>query len=158
MNDWILTYTGKKFYPMRPQIEDICIEDIAHALSNLCRFNGHCKEFYSVAQHSMMVSNQIMEMSGDVQQQFAGLLHDASEAYLCDVPRPIKYTASFYEYRVAELKLQAMIYKRFGVIPNEQLIKLADDYLLRAEAFFLLPDHSEWKPTTTKPKGWMSLN
>ncbi|MFG0247924.1 MAG: phosphohydrolase, partial [Phycisphaeraceae bacterium JB051] len=78
---WIQTYTGKAFYPLREDPGIIDIRDIAHALSLQCRFNGHCSDFYSVAQHSVHVSEV-------VPQAFAlwGLLHDAAEAYMSDLP------------------------------------------------------------------------
>lgn len=81
----INTFSGIEFDLLNPNPNDIDIEDIAHELSMLCRFNGHCKEFYSVAEHSVYVSYEIDE-------EFAliGLLHDAAEAYLGDVPTPLK--------------------------------------------------------------------
>ena len=85
VGDWIQTMSGVIFYPLDPRPEEIRIEDIAHALSHQCRFAGHCREFYSVAEHSVRVSRELP-------QEFMlwGLLHDASEAYLVDLPRPIK--------------------------------------------------------------------
>jgi uncharacterized protein len=83
--DWIQTYTGKQFWPLSPLPEDIVIEDIAHALSMQCRFGGHVRTFYSVAQHSVHVSLLV-----EPQYALWGLLHDAAEAYLVDLPRPIK--------------------------------------------------------------------
>jgi len=90
---WIQTYTGRKFYPLDPNPEDVCIEDIAHALSLKCRFNGHCKQFYSVAEHSVRVSNlasQFVTPQCSARTALLGLLHDAGEAYLPDICRPIK--------------------------------------------------------------------
>lgn len=109
--DWIQTYSGIKFYPLDPMPEDILIEDIAHALSNICRFNGHTKQFYSVAQHSYLVSSQI----NDPKIALAGLLHDASEAYICDIPRPLKNTEDFERYREIEGQLQSKIWNKFGI-------------------------------------------
>lgn len=84
-DNWTLTYTGKKFYPLNPHPEDVCIDDIAHALSLKCRYTGHCKQFYSVAQHSV-------ECALRVPRAFAlqALMHDAAEAYLFDCASPIK--------------------------------------------------------------------
>lgn len=87
---WIQTYTGKKMFPLAPKREDICIEDIAHALSMKCRFNGHCNLFYSIAQHSLIVASLVKP-----ELRLAALLHDAAEAYLPDFCRPIKGEAYF---------------------------------------------------------------
>lgn len=126
---WIQTYLGKQFWPLDPQHEDIEIVDIAHALSNLCRYGGHTNWFYSVAQHCVLVSEVVPP-------EFAlyGLLHDASEAYLIDVPRPIKHAEGMETYRKAEAWLETVIYERFGldfIVPG--CIKIADNQLLRTE-------------------------
>lgn len=126
---WIQTFTGKQFWPLDPRIDDICIEDIAHALSNLCRYGGHTRDFYSVAQHCVLVSRVVSE-----EEALRGLLHDASEAYLVDLPRPIKHVASMNGYRDAEARLERMIYRKFGInTPDPECIKLADSQLLRTE-------------------------
>lgn len=109
-NTWIQTYTGKKFHPLNPNVEDIEIEDIAHALSNLCRFAGHVKQFYSVAQHSVLVSLDCCSENA-----LAGLLHDAAEAYLTDLPRPLKQSGGFEFYNEAERNLMAAIERKFGL-------------------------------------------
>lgn len=83
--EWIQTFTGKQFWPLNPRHQDIDIRDIAHALSMKCRYSGHTKFFYSVAEHSVLVSHFVPPDLA-----LWGLLHDASEAYLPDVPRPIK--------------------------------------------------------------------
>ena len=80
--DWMQTHSGIQFWPLDPRPEDILIEDIAHALSNQCRFAGHCCFHYSVAQHSVLVSENV-----PAQDAMWGLLHDAGEAYLVDLPR-----------------------------------------------------------------------
>ena len=82
---YLSTYTGKKFYPYDPRPEQICIEDIAHGLSMLCRFAGQCRFFFSVAEHSIAVAHLL-----PANLKLFGLLHDASEAYLVDLPRPVK--------------------------------------------------------------------
>jgi 5'-deoxynucleotidase YfbR-like HD superfamily hydrolase len=83
---WIQTYQGGCFEPFNPHPDQIHIRDIAHALALTCRFTGHCLDFYSVAQHSVMVSQIVSHKHA-----LAGLLHDASEAYLTDVASPIKH-------------------------------------------------------------------
>jgi hypothetical protein len=106
--DWIQTQTNKQFFPMDPRVGDIELEDIAHALSHLCRFGGHVDSFYSVAQHSVLVSQHVSPASA-----VAGLLHDATEAYLVDVPRPIKKHLT--NYADIEATLARVIGYRFGV-------------------------------------------
>lgn len=102
---WIETFTGKRMYFLEPTPEMICIEDIAHALSNICRFGGHVTHFYSVAEHSVNVS--IL-----AENKLEGLLHDASEAYLVDIPKPIK--AYLSNYKDIETKLMEAIGLKFG--------------------------------------------
>ena len=96
--DWIETYTGKQFYVLDPRPEDICIEDIAHSLSLTCRFNGHCKIFFSVAQHCLNIVEDLKNKGYSNQIQLYGLLHDAGEAYISDVPRPVKKSIEGFEY------------------------------------------------------------
>lgn len=140
--DWIQTFTGKQFFPLDPRTDDICIEDIAHALSNLCRYGGHTECFYSVAQHCVLVSRAV-----PFEHALRGLLHDASEAYLIDVPRPIKHAVGMEEYRLAEKRLEAVIYERFGLDPvDSPCVKTADNQLLRTEQRDLMkPAPAAWK-------------
>src|ERR1700722_9509595 len=102
--DYITTYTGKIFRPLHPDAVDICIEDIAHALSMQCRFTGHSREFYSVGDHCLWVSDVAAEL-GRPEDALWGLLHDASEAYLHDIASPIKRADEFVLYRAAEYVL-----------------------------------------------------
>lgn len=147
-NDWLQTFTGKKLYPLAPTPDAICIEDIAHALANQCRFNGHTKKFYSVAQHSVLITDYFFDPDlGDFADlaQYA-LLHDASEAYLSDIPRPLKLLPEFEFYRQAEKKLQSMIYEKFGLSPEEPAeVKEADQRILAEESLWLMaPLHPDW--------------
>lgn len=80
---WIQTFTGRQFWPLNPRAEDVCIEDIAHALSMKCRYTGHCRQFYSVAQHSVIMTELSLSPHW-------ALMHDAAEAYMPDVARPVK--------------------------------------------------------------------
>ncbi|WP_298983383.1 phosphohydrolase [uncultured Roseibium sp.] len=114
-NSWIQTFTGKAFYPLEPFRSEIDIEDIAHALSNLCRYGGHSNEFYSVAQHSVLVSRNVSEENA-----LWGLLHDATEAYLIDLVRPVKRRMPVYQK--FEINLAYHIALHFGLpanIPDE---------------------------------------
>lgn len=133
------TYSGQAVYPMAPEANTIAIEDIAHALANLCRFGGHVREFYSVAQHSVIVSHLCAPADA-----LHGLLHDASEAYLVDVPRPVKKLPAMAAYRSVETILQAAIYQRFGLsTKHPESVEAIDDAILVNEArdlFKVVPD------------------
>lgn len=139
---WIQTFSGKKFTPLAPRVEDICVEDIAHALSNICRFTGHCANFYSVAQHSVLVSYIC-----DSENALHGLLHDASEAYCQDIASPIKKTDEFKAYRDLEARIQNAICRKFDLSSIEPSdVKKADQLLLATEARDLMTlKHPNWK-------------
>lgn len=112
---------------MSPNVKDVDIHDIAHALAHICRFGGHCKEFYSVAQHSMIVA-----LNCSLEATLQGLLHDATEAYIGDMIRPLKY--SMPDYRAAEDRLWLVIADAFGVNPVfHPSIKVADNRTLITE-------------------------
>lgn len=138
---WIQTYSGRRFCPTNPNPDAIVIQDIAHSLSMQCRFTGHTKKFYSVAQHSVYVSHIC-----DEKDALWGLLHDASEAYLTDVPRPLKRSGFFEEYLRIEALMQVAICKRFGLPYDEPpSVKKADTKLLATEARDLMaPLHKDW--------------
>lgn len=125
--DWMQTHTGRMFYPLDPRAEDVCLEDIAHALSNLCRYAGHCRMFYSVAQHCCLVADMLPD-----ELKLAGLLHDAAEAYLVDVPRPLKVALG--DYKRVEHLLESVIAGVFGVDFSDPRIKRADNIALMTEA------------------------
>lgn len=140
---WIQTFTGKHFYPMSPRVEDIDIADVAHSLSLQCRFNGHCREFYSVAEHSVRVSRVLPVERGLA---LWGLLHDAAEAYLSDLPRPVKMQVPLFEQ--AEDRLLEVIVRHFGLteFPMPPEVKRADDTLLATECRDLLcPTDDPWR-------------
>jgi hypothetical protein len=147
-NSWIQTFTGKKFYPLNPDPDDICIEDIAHSLAFQCRYSGHTRQFYSVAQHSVILSQKFFPSRS---MRLAALLHDAAEAYLSDIPRPIKQLPEFAFYREAEGRLQRMIMRKFGVELNEAEARLLESYdhqMIYHEAKseqLMAPIHPDWK-------------
>jgi hypothetical protein len=144
--NWIQTYTGRQFWPLDPRPEEIHLEDIAHALSNQCRFSGHTKWFFSVAQHSANVAEVLLtEMQADLTVQRWGLLHDASEAYVVDVPRPIKRLMP--AYIDAEEVVQQAIAERFGLPwPMPEPVHEIDGAMLATEAKFLLkPPPAPWE-------------
>jgi hypothetical protein len=126
---YLSTFTGKKFFPWRPEPEQICIEDIAHGLSLLCRFAGQCPYFFSVAEHSIYVADSLPDNL-----KLEGLLHDASEAYLADVPRPLKVGLS--EYAAVEAAVEEVISVKFELVsPMPRRVKQADHALLKNEIF-----------------------
>lgn len=114
--DWMQTYTGRKFWPLDPRPEDVCIADIAHSLSMQARYAGHGKRFYSVAEHCVHVA-----AACGAEASLWGLLHDASEAYLVDVPRPLKrYLPGYAE---AEARVMTAICDAFG-LPHEMPLEV----------------------------------
>jgi uncharacterized protein len=128
-SDWILTFSGLRVWPLDPRPQDIRIEDIAHALAHQSRFGGHCRIFYSIAQHSVLVSKLCRPEDAPW-----GLLHDASEAYLGDAVRPLKELAEFAAYRRAEQRLQRCIAERFGLGPDQPAsVTAVDDLMLAVE-------------------------
>jgi uncharacterized protein len=149
--DWLETFSGKLIWPLDPHPNEICIEDIAHALSNICRFNGHTKHHYSVGKHSLNVAIILKaQCTPDIVQLF-GLLHDASEAYLCDIPRPLKkYLNGYLE---VEKKMQDMIYEKFcGRTPTteeQEKIHEVDDLVLIAEGQRITNNLSNWAKEST---------
>lgn len=125
--DCIRTYTGKFVNPLKMTDSDICIEDIAHALSLVPRFAGHTNHFLSVACHSITVCTLV-----SIQHKLAALLHDATEAYLLDIPTPIKKQLPLYQE--AEKNLQRLIAKKFEFeYPLHPEIKAADKQALEEE-------------------------
>lgn len=112
---WMQTYSGRQFFPLDPRAEDVDITDIAHALGHLCRYNGHVKRFYSVAQHCVLVSENV-----DPEHALWGLLHDAAEAYVGDMISPLK--VDMPQFRRAEDRIIQAIAERFsmtGSIPEQ---------------------------------------
>ena len=123
----IRTYSGFYIDPLNPDPGAIDIRDIAHALTNQCRFAGHTQRRFSVAQHSIMVADSVPQ-----EHKLAALLHDASEAYLLDIPTPVK--AQLSGYMEAEDRLMQVIAKKFGfAYPLHMSIKAADKNALEWE-------------------------
>jgi 5'-deoxynucleotidase YfbR-like HD superfamily hydrolase len=148
--NWFQTYTGREFWPLNPEPCEIYIEDIAHPLSQICRFTGHTREFYSVAEHCVRVSYQVQRLYLKIDRSplrfergrtiaLAALMHDASEAYIADVSRPVKYSETFGPiYQAIEANLQSKINRRFDLPEHLPIVKQADDQLLATERRDLL--------------------
>ena len=129
MNQYFQTYHGKRVHPLSPSQDEIDIADVAHSLSQQCRFLGHTDALYTVAQHSVLVSEMVPP-----EDALWGLLHDASEAYLCDLPAPIKRDPQMEFYRIVEEHLLACVARKFGLAPEMPLsVKRADKILLATE-------------------------
>ncbi|HET6558087.1 MAG TPA: hypothetical protein VFG54_12280 [Prolixibacteraceae bacterium] len=125
--DSIRTYSGIYMNVFEPTLDMICIEDIAHSLANQCRFAGHLPVFYSVAQHSVKAS-----VRANKAHKLQALLHDASEAYLLDIPSPIK--KRLRDYKEIEDNLMNLIAKKFGFeYPLHEKVKDIDRYMLQWE-------------------------
>lgn len=110
----ISTFTGRRMNPLHLEPEDVCIEDIAHALSRQCRYNGHVGYFLSVARHSIWVSTLLIEQ-GHPDLALTGLLHDAAEAYLGDLVRPLKMNPELKVFREADERAEEVIAKAFDL-------------------------------------------
>lgn len=142
-SDWIQTASGRAFWPLRPRVEDVDLGDIGHALGNLCRYNGHTRAFYSVAQHCVIMSDVVPDVPG---MRLAALFHDAAEAYCSDVARPLKVHMG--RYREIEDAVQRVIHERFGIPwPLPAAIKEADLRMLSTERRDLM---------ATPPRPWMT--
>jgi len=144
---WVNTYTGKHFHYLDPQPEEIDIIDIAHSLSLTCRYGGHCKQFYSVGDHSIRVAEIVPK-----ELKLQALLHDAAEAYLTDLPRPIKYDIP--KFRDIEDEIQQVISTKFVIgyppfpwegLTAKRVIKQADNILLATEARDMMHDMVDWE-------------
>ena len=138
LGNWMQTFTGEQFYPLDPNPAQIHIKDIAHALSLQCRYNGHCKHFYSVAQHSVLVSKLCSPENA-----FSGLMHDAAEAYLSDVISPIKPHLRGYD--AIENRLLRVIFRHYGLSwPMPAEVKEVDGRMCITEGQQLMYDTTVW--------------
>lgn len=136
-SNWMISYKGNRLYPLDLRPDDIDIEEIAHSLSNICRFGGHCKEFYSVAQHSVIVTDLLTS-----EFKLCGLLHDSTEAYCGDMVRPLK--KSLPEFERIETNIWTQIALKFGLpmyLPLE--VQVEDARVLLMEKRDILVHHEQ---------------
>lgn len=145
LNPYIRTYSGKRFYILKPTTSQIDIQDITHGLSMLCRFTGHTKVFLSVAQHSCMVSDLLPDTL-----KLTGLLHDASENFLQDLNAPLK--SILPQYKQIEEKVEKVIAKKFGLtFPFPPQVKEADLTMLASEMKWFVNSGGDWKNIPYEP-------
>jgi len=143
---YMRTYTGIQFSPLNPDPKTVNIYDIAHALSLICRWGGHLKQFYSVAQHCLLVSELC-----EPQNQLIGLLHDAAEAYIGDMIRPLKYLKHMHNaYKVVESRVENAIATSFGLksISKTHDAEIADVVVLAWENKSLVLKSRPWAEET----------
>lgn len=131
----IVTISGRRVDVLNPDPDQIDIADIAHGLSMICRYTGHVKRFYSVAEHSLLVSKAVRNFGGDLHIQLSALLHDATEAYVTDLARPIKHLEELREYREIENCVARAIKVRFNLKydTSHPDIKLMDNRVAQDE-------------------------
>lgn len=143
---WIQTHSSNKFFPLAPEHEESVLDigDIAHSLSMQCRFNGHTQFFFSVAQHCCEVCDLVWAETKDPRLALWGLLHDAAEAYLTDLPKPIK--EQMPQYKEMENKLLKYIIQHYELKwPQPQIVSKYDIVMLMTERDWLLgPPPEEW--------------
>lgn len=165
MSNWIETRSGKRFVFESDDIESIDIMDIAWALGNECRFGGHCNRFYSVAEHSCRVYDAFFAFRKEAPREakLYALLHDASEAYLKDIMRPLKLLPQMSGYKLIEKTVQLRIERAFQLdrekvaIPYLCDVDDFDNAFLKAEAAIMLPSKGEhWEFPENLPA--VSLN
>lgn len=142
---FIQTLSGRRVNPLDASPEDIDIADIAGALGNICRFGGHSRGFYSVAQHSVIVCDLLEERGATADELLAALLHDAAEAYLGDLPHPIKHRSDLgAAFREAEKRLERVIATRFRLPDAKSRIKPLDRALLATERRIFSEESWHW--------------
>jgi len=141
----IHTVSGRWIDPLAPDPASIEIEDIAQALANQCRFGGHCRAFHSVAQHCALVADVSEERGASAAEALTALMHDASEAYLVDLPHPLKHRSPMgAPYRLAEARLEEAIRARFDLAPAGANLKEIDRAMLATERAALASGGDPW--------------
>lgn len=144
---YVATWSGKQYHFLKPSPDEICLEDICKALSQINRYGGHTNFPYSVGQHSLLIMEKLGQDGYSKIVQLYGLMHDFSEAYLTDIPTPIKHQLP--DYQIMEELCMEAIYKHFGILPPndlvQQIVKFYDTAILESEVKALCP-RAPWTP------------
>lgn len=152
---WMITASGRKLLFLNPATHAISLMDIAHHLSNVCRFTGAVSQFYSVAQHSVFVGQLVKTALDDEgvdresveywDQILAGLLHDAEEAYVNDLSSPLKACIRG-KYKWIAVGIRRCIFEKFGIDweYDNKTVKDADNIAIMVERFYFMPPHDDW--------------
>lgn len=144
--DWMITFTGRRFWPLDPRVEDVSFADIAHGLSLICRYGGHSRCFYSVAEHCVHLAVWFLEQGRDDLARHA-LLHDGSEAYIGDIIRPLK--PQLPQFKAAESVLERMILQAAALDEIPEAVHTADSRIIVNEARAL------FYPDVLERAGWV---
>jgi hypothetical protein len=157
----IPTYSGLDFDVFAPRVEDVRLVDVVHALSHLCRFTGHTRIFWSVGAHVMLVADLVRDtLHGGPQTQLAALMHETSEAYLCDLPTPLKYGTTIGQtYREIEERLMAVAAEAFRLpadFHRHPIVKHADEIAVVIEAIHLM-NNPPWAIERATARGIVEL-
>jgi uncharacterized protein len=156
---WKQTFSGKQVDFINPDPEQLCIEDIAHALAHTCRYTGHTQYFYSTAEHSIILVNYIWSNLGySKQDQFTMLMHDAAEAFLGDISSPLK--ALLPDYKKIEKNFEKVLANKFGFeYPLPDRLKQLDKRIILDEVKYLFAEsvgnweHDDYEPLNVEIAG-----
>jgi hypothetical protein len=152
---WMQLYSGEPFAPAEATPDQIHITDIAHALGMVCRYAGHCRRFYSVAEHSVLLSHTV-----DPEHALWALLHDATEAYIGDIVRPLKHQMP--GYLATEARLALVVAIKFGlpgaipeqVVEHDTRIVVDERQALMSPCRLPWPMIEEYAPLGVTITGW----
>jgi hypothetical protein len=156
VKDWIRTYTGKQFHFAKPALNEVALLDIAVSLSRKCRFSAHSKVFYSVAQHACLIHDYLLDQGEPLEVAFAGLNHDDGEAYLVDVPRPVKVYLrehmGFFGFDDIEDSILWSVFNKYNILwPIPKAVWDADNAMLATEMAQLMPVPEDYKGASPIP-------
>lgn len=150
---WIQTHSGKRVDMTDLRDDSLDIDDIAHSLAHQARYNGHGRIFYSVAEHCVLMADWILAETGDAQIAYAGLMHDASEAYISDIPKPFKrFLTNYHELEHRFMEAIARVYGFTYPLPS--IVKVADSRIVLDERVKLFETiRADWTWASSEPLG-----